>query len=55
MLSSMVNLHGVMGARGEAAAGNIAVESWLTAVGFHVFAQVDHILTPCKHTHAIKD
>lgn len=49
MLSFVVNLHGAKGTRGEAAARNVAVERRLTAVGIQVFAQVDHILTPCKH------
>lgn len=49
MLSFVVNLHGAKGTRGEAAARNVAVECRLTAVGIQVFAQVDHIFTPCKH------
>lgn len=50
MVSLVVNLHGAQGTRGEAAASNIAVERRLTAVSVQVFAQVDHVLTPCKHT-----
>lgn len=46
MLSFMVKLHGAQGTRGEAAAGNVTVKSWFTAVGIKVFAQVDQILTP---------
>lgn len=46
MLPFMVKLHGAQGARGEAAAGNVTLKSWLTAVGIKVFAQVDQILTP---------
>lgn len=49
MISFVVNLHGAQGTRGEAAASNIAVERRLTAVSVQVFAQVDHVLTPCKH------
>ncbi len=45
MLSFVVNLHGAERARGEAAAGNVAVECRLAAVGVQVFAQVDQILT----------
>lgn len=46
MFSFMVKLHGAQGTRGEAAAGNVTVKSWFTAVGIKVFAQVDQILTP---------
>lgn len=49
MISFVVNLHGAQGTRGEAAAGNVAAERRLTAVSVQVFAQVDHVLTPCKH------
>lgn len=48
MLSFMVKLHGAQGARGEAAAGNVTVKSWLAAMGIEVFAQVDQILTPWR-------
>lgn len=48
MLSFMVKLHGAQGARGEAAAGNVTVKRWFTAVGIKVFAQVDQILTPWR-------
>lgn len=46
MLSFMVKFHGAQGTRGEGAARNVAVKSWLAAVGIEVFAQVDQILTP---------
>lgn len=46
VLPFMVKPQGAQGARGEAAAGNVTVKSWFTAVGIKVFAQVDQILTP---------
>lgn len=49
MLFLVVNLHGADGAGGEAAAGRVAVEGRLAAVGIQVFAQVDQILTPENH------
>lgn len=38
MLSFMVKFHGAQGARIEAAARNVTVKSWFTAVGIKVFA-----------------
>lgn len=46
MLFLLVKLHGDQAARGEAAAGNVAVVRRLAAVSFQVFVQVRHALTP---------
>lgn len=50
MLSFMVKFHGAQGATGEAAASNVTVKGWLTAMGIEVFAQVNQILTPWRET-----